>query len=74
MRHTRKHHSRKNHVSKHKARKNHSRRNKMKGGMINGILGAARTALLPYIMYTAQKGQQKRTRTRHRRKSRRGRR
>ena len=55
--HTRTH---KRRVSKHtkKHSKTHKRRTSKyskKGGMIEGVLGAAKTALLPYLMYKAQK-------------------
>ena len=53
-----------------KLNKSHRRRNKtvrrrrksQKGGMLAGVLKAAKTALLPFLMYKAQKRVQKRSR------------
>ena len=44
--------------------KNRTRRNRnQKGGFLTGVLTAARQALLPVLMYKAQKHQQKRVRS-----------
>lgn len=58
-------------MRKHKGGKKSATRTKtskrrMRGGTLNGILGAARTALLPYIMYKGQKRQQKKVHKRGR--------
>ena len=53
-----------------KLNKSHKRRSKtvrrrrksQKGGMLAGVLKAAKTALLPFLMYKAQKRVQKRSR------------
>lgn len=48
--------ARRSKTMRRKARKNH------KGGFLAGAMGAAREALLPLLMYSAQKHQQKRVR------------
>lgn len=51
----------------------HSKGKNMKGGMLTGALEAAKTALLPFLLYTAQKRLQNRPRrTRATRRTRRG--
>ena len=56
-----------------RTRKNRTRRSRnQKGGFLTGLLTASRQALLPVLMYKAQKHQQKRVRSRtQKRKSRR---
>ena len=46
-----------------RTRKNTRTRRNQKGGFLTGALTAARQALLPFLMYKAQKHQQKRVRT-----------
>jgi len=50
-----------------------SRRKRGGSGILVGVLKAARTALLPFLLYKAQKRAQKRHTRRRGRKSRRGR-
>lgn len=38
-----------------KTQKRRTSKHSKKGGMVEGVLGAAKTALLPYLMYKAQK-------------------
>lgn len=57
---------RKHKGGKKSARRSRSSKRRMRGGTLNGVLGAARTALLPFIMYKAQKGQQKKVHKRGR--------
>lgn len=45
-----------------KTKRNVHRRKHQKGGFLQGALGAAREALLPFLMYTAQKRVQHRSR------------
>ena len=52
-------HARSHKRASSKSRKNRSRRSR-KGGMLNEVVSAARTALLPFLLYKAQKRTQRR--------------
>jgi TctA family transporter len=55
-----------------KPKRAHSRRKRGGSGILVGVMKAARTALLPFLLYKAQKRTQKRHARRHGKKSHRG--
>lgn len=73
VRDSRKHTARKHKMSRKGGRrvnrrtKSRTSRRSRKGGMLSDVVSAARTALIPFLLYKAQK------RSQHRRTSRRGR-
>ena len=59
---THKRHTKKPITRRVKTKRNVHKRKHQKGGFLQGALGAAREALLPFLMYTAQKRVQRRSR------------
>lgn len=57
---SRKHTMRRSKTARRHRRKTASRKHK-KGGMVTGVVAAAKTALLPYAMYKAQKHMQRKS-------------